>query len=214
MEQKRTFFQKFVDKSPSFGHLEGTVSTTQEVSFSTRIRICAGELARLGVSALGQLYDLTAPRLVRYALTLTRNRDDAEDALQAAMVRIALRPRALAQANFPWAYFLKVVRNEALNINRRRKSSPLLTVPVDERDEGSSAFEQMEIKLQVRQALERLPRLQSEVVVLKIWEEMTFAEIGEVLGESPNTVASRYRYALQKLTQHLQPLSDEVFHGR
>ena len=39
---------------------------------------------------------------------------------------------------------------------------------------------------------------------------MTFAEIAEVLGESPNTAASRYRYALQKLTQYLQPLADEV----
>jgi RNA polymerase sigma-70 factor (ECF subfamily) len=46
-------------------------------------------------------------------------------------------------------------------------------------------------------------------LVLKIWEGMTFAEIAEVLGESPNTAASRYRYALQKLSQHLQPLAEE-----
>jgi RNA polymerase sigma-70 factor (ECF subfamily) len=58
--------------------------------------------------------------------------------------------------------------------------------------------------------LQKLPPAQSEVVVLKIWEGMTFAEIGEVLGESPNTAASRYRYALQKLTHFLQPLADEV----
>jgi len=49
-------------------------------------------------------------------------------------------------------------------------------------------------------------------VVLKIWEGMTFAEIAHVLGESPNTAASRYRYALQKLSQYLQPLAEEVRH--
>ena len=42
--------------------------------------------------------------------------------------------------------------------------------------------------------------------MLKIWEGLTFAEIAEVLDESPNTAASRYRYALQKLSQSLQPL--------
>ena len=38
-----------------------------------------------------------------------------------------------------------------------------------------------------------------EVVTLKIWGELTFDEIARILDESLNTVASRYRYALQKL---------------
>ena len=61
----------------------------------------------------------------------------------------------------------------------------------------------------IRQALKRLPTNQSEVVVLKIWEDMTFAEIASVLDESPNTVASRYRYALQKLDNYLRPMARE-----
>ena len=36
-------------------------------------------------------------------------------------MRIALRPRVLAEARYPWAYLLKIIRNEALNIVRRRK---------------------------------------------------------------------------------------------
>ena len=66
---------------------------------------------------------------------------------------------------------------------------------------------------QVQAAVKRLPPEQAEVVVLKIWEEMTFAEIAEVLGESLNTTASRYRYALEKLSRSLQPLAEEVLHG-
>ena len=52
-------------------------------------------------------------------------------------------------------------------------------------------------------ALRTLPPEQAEVVVLKIWEDMTFAEIGTVLEESPNTVASRYQYAMAKLSKRL-----------
>src|SRR2546422_5074556 len=47
--------------------------------------------------------------------------------------------------------------------------------------------------------LAELPVEQREVIVLKIWHEYTFEEIGELLETSPNTVAGRYRYGLQKL---------------
>jgi RNA polymerase sigma-70 factor (ECF subfamily) len=47
--------------------------------------------------------------------------------------------------------------------------------------------------------LAKLPKDQREVIVLKIWHEMTFEAIGGVLDLSPNTVAGRYRYGMQKL---------------
>ena len=153
---------------------------------------------------------MTAPRVVRYALLLTRNREDAEDTLQAAMVRVALNPRALADARHPWPYLLKIVRNEALNIVRRKKPAQLLAGMTGAWADESALLDADDVRRRVRFALRKLPPRQSEVVVLKIWEGMTFAEIGQVLGKSPNTAASRYRYALSKLTRHLQPLSHEV----
>ncbi|HTI51039.1 MAG TPA: sigma-70 family RNA polymerase sigma factor, partial [Planctomycetaceae bacterium] len=133
-----------------------------------------------------------------------------EDALQAAMVRVALNPRVLAEAWHPWAYLLRIVRNEALKIAQRKRGDQLLSSMAEvwakeELDDSDS-------RQFIRQALQKLPSSQAEVVVLKIWEGMTFAEIAEVLGESPNTAASRYRYALQKLSQYLQPLADEACH--
>ena len=46
---------------------------------------------------------------------------------------------------------------------------------------------------------------QREVIVLKIWGDLTFAQIAQTLGESINTVASRYRYALEALRKHIKP---------
>jgi RNA polymerase sigma-70 factor (ECF subfamily) len=188
------------------------VDTGEPIDFAEQVRLCAQHLAQDGVCALGGVYDVTASRLIRYATTLTRQRDDAEDALQAALVRIALRPRVLAEARYPWAYLLKIIRNEALNIVRRRK--PMRRLRERPRSWCEYVPEQCEQELHrfVRLALGKLPPPQAEVVVLKIWEEMTFAEIGEVLGQSPNTAASRYRYALQKLSQHLHSVA-EVYHG-
>jgi DNA-directed RNA polymerase specialized sigma24 family protein len=47
--------------------------------------------------------------------------------------------------------------------------------------------------------LATLPSVQREVIVLKIWHQYTFEEIGRLLALSPNTAAGRYRYGLQKL---------------
>ncbi|MDA0282691.1 MAG: sigma-70 family RNA polymerase sigma factor [Planctomycetota bacterium] len=170
----------------------------------------SADLGRGDRSALTRLYDLTAPRLLRYAETLTRNRADAEDALQSALVKVARKPKQLAKADKPWAYLVRMVRNEALKvIGRRRPISSLASLlqawrPVE------CPLEQQESREKVQQAVAKLPAEQAEVVVLKIWEQFTFAEIAELISESPNTAASRYRYALEKLSRHLQPLVDSA----
>jgi len=48
------------------------------------------------------------------------------------------------------------------------------------------------------------------VVHLKLWEDLTFEQIGVVLEISPNTAASRYRYGLDKLRAALRPLYEEI----
>jgi RNA polymerase sigma-70 factor (ECF subfamily) len=180
----------------------------EEEHLPARVRVCATALAQQGVSALAELFDVAASRSVRYAWALTRNQDDAEDALQAAFVRVALYPQGLSEARHPWAYLLKIVRNEALKIIQKHQAEEWQGAGEEACvEEATIDFDAQQL---VQSALEKLPPSQSEVVVLKIWEGMTFAEIAEVLGESPNTAASRYRYALEKLTQILQPLAEEV----
>ncbi len=44
-----------------------------------------------------------------------------------------------------------------------------------------------------------LPQEQREVVVLHVWGEFTFSQIGELLAISSNTAGSRYRFALARL---------------
>ncbi len=169
--------------------------------FAARVRDSAQSLSEHGVSSLSGLFDLTSVRLVRLAVTITRNQHDAEDVVQSVLARVATVPRLLSQADEPWHYLLRMVRNEALLTLRRRKRclalvglTDLLTrVPVDQ-------AEQEESFRAIWLALRRLPVRQSEVVVLKVWESLTFAQIGEVLDICPATATSRYRYALQKLS--------------
>jgi RNA polymerase sigma-70 factor (ECF subfamily) len=104
-----------------------------------------------------------------------------------------------------------MVRNEALLIARRKKRRPFVDglidlVTIRRVDE----LEREEIHREVWSALRTLPAEQAEVVVLKIWEDLTFAEIGQILDTSPNTAASRYQYGLAKLTRRLSQPSRMV----
>jgi RNA polymerase sigma-70 factor, ECF subfamily len=183
----------------------------QEPEFNGRVRDCTGRLLIAGVDALGALFDLTAPRLVRFAVAIVRNQHDAEDCVQSALLRVARNPRLLAAAACPWSYLLRMVRNEAILIGRRRRIRNVLSnltdlVTVRQVDEA----EQEETIRDVWRALRSLPTEQAEVVVLKIWEELTFAQIAQILELSPNTVASRYQYGLGKLSKRLSHVYREA----
>jgi len=156
------------------------------------------------------MFDLTAQRLVRLAMTVTGTQQDAEDALQAAFSRIAAKPKLLAKADLPWPYLIRTVRNEALRIVQKRRHAGLGKIDRAGKEQSAEeVFQQEETADHVRRILSTLPPAQYEVVILKHWEELTFAEIAEALGKSQNTVASRYRYAMEKLQRSLEPIIRE-----
>jgi RNA polymerase sigma-70 factor, ECF subfamily len=145
-----------------------------------------------------EAYDRYASQLYHHALALTRRSADAEDAVQTAFVKVATRLRARAAIENMESYLHTAVRGEALRIigrRGRREPETRLVAPVN----GAS----LEDAEAVGAALAALPPEQREVVVLHVYEGMTFRRIGEVLGIPLDTAASRYRYAKDKLKELL-----------
>lgn len=175
--------------------------------FHQQFRTCVKNLAKDSERALGSLFDLAAMRLVRFATAITGNQSDAEDALQATFARIAGKPRLLMNADSPWPYLIRAVRNEALRILQKKRTKSIGDHDTQCGHETAEvAVYKEETAEQVQRALRALPKPQHEVIILKHWEGLTFAEISEVLGKSQNTVASRYRYAMEKLQRCLEPI--------
>jgi RNA polymerase sigma-70 factor (ECF subfamily) len=150
-------------------------------------------LARGHLEALGPLYDAHGRRVYHLLLAYGLADDEAEDALQETFLALLDRGRAAADIANLQAYLLGIARRLA---GRRRREEPAEELP--EPVVGNPAPARLD-SLTCRRALSQLPPEQAEVVVLKVWHELTFAEIGEALGIPPNTAASRYRYALDKL---------------
>ena len=140
------------------------------------------------------LYREKAPELILYGRALGLSHSEAEDVLQDTFIALVQRRDPPAK---PVHYCLRSFRNRALNYRRtlwRRLSREWESRRWFERGEGEDPAERAAM-----QELARLPQEQREVIVLKIWHEYTFEEIGELLSVSPNTAAGRYRYGLQKL---------------
>ncbi|MBS0660200.1 MAG: sigma-70 family RNA polymerase sigma factor [Verrucomicrobia bacterium] len=148
---------------------------------------------------LAEIYDAHAAALYAHLLNLLRDEAAVQDVLQEVFLRLARDSAPLDRAANRRAYLLRLAHNLAVDTFRRRETRTrreadfaavaLLETP----DDAEEA-----VKLAAG-ALDGLPEEQRLVVQLKIWDELTFAEIAEVLGISPNTAASRWRYALEKL---------------
>lgn len=156
-------------------------------------------------------FDAYGPKLLLCARQWTRSLADAEDVVQEAFVRYWRNQRDLP--GDPQALLVTSVRRAALDQARRQARRVAREEFADGGlEEREGVFEPLpgdgdERRLEIEAALRRLPAEQREVLVLKIWQELTFEQIGETLDVSPNTAASRYRYALAALRKELKPLS-------
>lgn len=150
------------------------------------------------------------PRLLLCARQWTRSLADAEDVVQEAFVRYWRHQRHLP--GDPQALLLTSIRRAALDLARREDRRLARELRADGGlEERETLFEKLpgegdERRQEIEAALQRLPKEQREVLVLKIWRECTFEQISGILAIPPNTAASRYRYALNALRKQLEPL--------
>jgi len=159
---------------------------------------------KLSAEDVRRLYDQHGPALVAYACAFVTDAAAAEDVVHQVFLR--LLSAEIAMPDVPVAYVYRAVRNAALNARRsRQRDAPL--------DSNGTVFERRdgnrESGLALQQALTELPEEQREVVVMRVWSGMTLEEVAAASGAPINTVASRYRYALEKLREKLQPYRKE-----
>jgi RNA polymerase sigma-70 factor, ECF subfamily len=154
---------------------------------------------------IGKAYDRHGAGLYRYALMLLGDTASAADVIQQVFATLVGRARDEQGVEDEERYLRRAVRNECFSALRRRRreravmaDAPPIIEPID-RASGNP-----ELHAAIDQALRKLPADQREVVHLKVFVGLTFQEIADVAGESINTIASRYRYAMDRLRAQFQ----------
>jgi RNA polymerase sigma-70 factor (ECF subfamily) len=154
---------------------------------------------------LEELYGRHGEDLFRYLVFRLGSVEDAEDVLQEIFCRFARYGLRWNFVRDPQAFVFKVARNEVNRIlkrklGRREGEKMILSGAAGGFTAAFIAPEEQSLAALLRSA-DDLPAEQREVVFLKIYEGLTFKEIGSVCGVSANTAASRYRYGIEKLRE-------------
>lgn len=150
-----------------------------------------------------------AGRFLLFARSRTANEADAEDVLQEALVEAWERTPGGREPDD--ALVFATIRRRAIDLARSRNRRTAREERVVAEQGATEWFdrgaEDAESRALLERAIRSLPEPLREVIVLKIWGGLTFAQIAESIGCPPNTAASRYRYGLEALRQRLK----EVF---
>jgi RNA polymerase sigma-70 factor (ECF subfamily) len=175
------------------------------LSESLSDNVLRAALMRDDPAAVELLWDRYANDLLAFLKCVLCSIHDAEDVLQMVFVRIVRKRHKLAKARCLDAYVYRIARNEASGWIRRRKRERAVKVA----DESwlvvpKSSDEPGDLGEQLQAALARLPQEQREVIVMKIYRQKTFLEISRFLELPQSTVASRYRYGVEKLRTLLE----------
>ncbi|MFG2471087.1 SigE family RNA polymerase sigma factor [Streptomyces canus] len=137
--------------------------------------------------------------LVRTAYLLTGDAHHAEDLTQTALAKAYRSWRRVSGSDNPEAYVRRMlVTCNSDRFRKRRVKESLTDAPPEQagRDEGVARVEERGVLLG---ALAGLPPRQRAVVVMRYWEDLSEAEVAEVLGCSPGTVKSQASKGLAKL---------------
>ena len=147
-------------------------------------------------------------RMLRVAYLICGDRFLAEDLLQDALVKVALRWSRLADGN-PEAYLRTVLYRDAVSHWRARRREVVTDAPGDVAVPGG---DRVEDRLLFAAALGKLTRKQRAVLVLRFYEDMSEARTAEVLGVRAGTVKSQTSVALARL-RALAPELASAFAG-
>lgn len=139
------------------------------------------------------------------AIQILGNTDDAADAVHDAFETALTRPDAYDSQKGPLKpWFLRVVRNRCIDMVRRRRASD---VAVDELvDPAVTPEEALRIDQRtqtIRHALASVPSDKREIIVLRDYLDLSYAEIADVLSIAPGTVMSRLHRARLALKEAL-----------
>lgn len=138
------------------------------------------------------------PALLRAAMVLTTDRAEAEDLLQSALAKTYLAWDRINDRAAVDGYVRRAMVNTQISWWRRRKlevypTDELPDQPVDDHTRRSELHDVLS------RALDRLPKRQKLAVMLRYYEDMSEAEIADVLGVSVGTVKSTVSRAMAKL---------------
>lgn len=164
------------------------------------------------MDAFEQLYGRHRQQLYRFILAQLRDPALADEVFQDVWQRVVGARDSWRPASGFASWLYRIARNRIADHWRAQRHRPAAPQDAGERlallTDGQTPehdLSEFERRRHLQLALEDLPPEQREVLLLRLDQELTLEEIGEVTGVGRETVKSRLRYAMDKLRARLVP---------
>ena len=145
--------------------------------------------------------------LVRMAYVLTGDKSTAEDLVQTALMKAAIRWRRITAGGDPEAYVRRIIVNDHVSWWRRLGRRETLVAGAQDHA-GSDGADDVVRRIDLAAALASLAPRQRAVVMLRFYADLSEAETAAAMGCAIGTVKSQTSDALARLRQLLPALTD------
>ena len=144
-----------------------------------------------------------------FAYRRVRNADDAYDAAQEIFIKAMNALASFDKRRASFKTWLYAIASHHLRDVFKNRCAQGFSMPMDEEMPSAERFEESvetrALAAQIMDYLEKSDYCAYQIVELKIFGDMTFEEIGAMLGLSPNTVKTRYYAAVKKCRKEFSP---------
>ncbi|MCU0862378.1 MAG: sigma-70 family RNA polymerase sigma factor [Planctomycetes bacterium] len=157
-------------------------------------------------AALAELFDRTAPELLRLAVHLCRHAVDAEDVLQATFLAAIESAQRFERGQRVMPWLTGILTHRALAEHRRRQRLPVAAADGERAGGGAEPFQHAqssELHASTRAAIDRLREPYRQPTMLRLVHGMEPAEIALLLQRSPGTVRAQLHRGLEQLRRLL-----------
>lgn len=160
------------------------------------------------------LYETHRPRVLRLAYSLIGDSDEAEDVMQEVMIYALKNLDRYDPARSAFTTWLHTITVSRARDQQRRRRSALQRLgdwwgnhgsPDSGDPDAEVVLDRLDAESRVGRALQQLTPLQREALVLREVEELSFAEIGQILSVPLRTAQARVTGAYAALRKQLQP---------
>ena len=166
------------------------------------LKIASGDKA-----AFGLLYERAGSSVYAYALSMLRNREEAEDVKHDTFLKIHSAAHLYQFQGKPMAWILTITRNICLMRLRQKKHTPFSYGEMDEKKAGFEEISDVEDRMILKKAFEVLAEDELQIIMLHAVSGVKHREISEVMGVPLPTVLSKYRRGLKKLRREVEEMA-------
>ena len=171
--------------------------------FGKKINLILRAIQNGADSKKKDLYEMTYNHLKGIAYIYAKNKNDSEDILTEAYLRIFKYIKSFDSSKDGYNWLCKIVQNTAYSFNKKYN----IETPLEfTENKPSNAITEADIteKSSLQSEINKLSESDQQLLYMKFWEDRTYREIAAIIGSKKSTVHKRISFLIDEIKKNLK----------